>query len=215
MEWFFIIPVIIVFIFLMGQKRASDREIRRDEKLTALNAKMSIARQHIANFENELEATWPACDGSLDWRQRDYIMMSRDQIHLRFAGVEFFPELQIKRDQTVAVGDIVTVELQQSSETIMRYETTTTTKKGSPLLRAAVGGLAFGGAGAVVGAVSAKESSAGTTTGTSQTRKGPIYLVIGTTDIHHPMVKHKMPNMEVAESWLHRIRGAIALLSRG
>ncbi len=141
-------------------------------------------------------------------------MMSSDQRSLRFTDAKFHPEFELRRDDFVAVDTIVTVELQQSSETIMRYETTSTTTQGAPLMRAAVGGLTFGGAGAVVGAVTAKKTSTGTTTGQSETRKGPIYLVIGTTDIHKPMVKHKMPEMTTAENWLHRVRGAIALVGK-
>ena len=68
------------------------------------------------------------------------------------------------------------------------------------------------GAGAVVGAVAAKKTSTEMTTGNSETRIGPIYLIVGTTDINTPMVKHKMPT--IAEDWLRRIRGAIALIDR-
>ena len=70
------------------------------------------------------------------------------------------------------------------------------------------------GAGAVIGAVSAKKTSTGTTTGKSETRNGQIYLIVGTADIHTPMVKHKVPIMTTAENWLHRIRGAIALIDQ-
>lgn len=210
MNWWIVITAVALMLFVW----IIHGERKQKEKYALLQAKQKLldeqGRRRAAEFEPSWDQEWPVRHQGRGERYRDYIMMSGDQRRLRFIGAKFIPEFELRRDEVIAVEDIVTVELQQSSETIMRYETTTTTKQGAPLMRAAVGGLAFGGAGAVVGAVSAKKTSTGTATGRSETRKGPIYLVIGTTDIHNPMIKHTMPDMTTAESWLHRIRGAIA-----
>jgi hypothetical protein len=217
MEWVLgisIIAVLFVFWLLKGEKSSLENEKIVEAHHAGEEVKTIAAEERRDNFEKSLDENWPVREQSSGRRYREYLMMSFDQASLRIANVKFHPEVQVHKEHLVPVQTLVSVELQQSSETIMRLESVTTTKKSSPLLRAAVGGIAFGGAGAVVGAVSAKQTSTGTTTGKSETRKGPIYLVIGTTDLHTPMIKYKMPNMDVAEQWLHRIRGAIAVCSR-
>ena len=214
MDWEIVVvavPVMLLAVMLIGELKRKGKKAVFWEKQKLMDEE---AQLRIPEFERTLNEEWPVWHHSVGSRRRDYIMMSGDQRQLRFCTAKFHPEFQLRRNATIAVETIVTVELQQSSETITKYVTSSTTKQGSPLIRAAVGGLAFGGAGAVVGAVSAKKTSTGTTTGKSETRNGPIYLIVGTTDIHTPMVKHEMPNMATAEDWLHRIRGAIALIDR-
>ena len=77
-----------------------------------------------------------------------------------------------------------------------------------------IGRAAIIGAGAVVGAVAAKKTSTETTTGNSETRSGPIYLIVGTARFIPLWSSNKVPIMTTAEEWLHRIRGAIALIDR-
>jgi len=219
MEWLLVICVFVIsFIFLFGalSNNANVRSKENKELINSHHARLDLenaaARERLADFEKALDVEWPLREQSSGGsRYREYLMMSADQRLFRIANVSFHPGVEILKSLTVSVQTIVSVELQQSSETVMRMDSVSTTKKGSPLLRAAIGGIAFGGAGAVVGAVSAKQTTTGKTTGKSETRKGPIYLVIGTTDFQTPMVKFKMSNMDVAEQWLHRLRGAISM----
>ena len=214
MDWEIVVVVVLAMLLAVMFVAAQMQKGRKAVFWEKQKLMDEEAQLRIPEFERTLDEEWPVRHHSVGKRRRDYIMMSGDQRRLRFSGASFHPEFQLQRDATIAVETIVTVELQQSSETITRYVTSSPTKQGSPLMRAAVGGLAFGGAGAVVGAVSAKKTSTGTATGKSETRNGPIHLIVGTTDIHTPMVKHEMPNMATAEDWLHRIRGAIALIDR-
>lgn len=214
MDWVIIViavPITLLVVMLIGKQRRKEKKAAFWNKQKLIDEESEL---RIPEFERILDVEWPVLHHSAGSRRRDYIMMSGDQRQLRFTEASFYPKFQLQYDATIAVDKIVTVELQQSSETITRYVTSSTTKQDSPLVRAAVGGLAFGGAGAVVGAISAKRTSTGTTTGRSKTVKGPIYLIVGITDVHTPVVKHEMPNMSTAEDWLHRIRGAIALMDR-
>lgn len=219
MEWVIVLAIVGLGVWFwiknMHQKMAEQAK-KQEEQREQARAKAAAAQLLCVETEESFVAEWPVREGSSGTLSREYLMISIDQKYLRVADVSYHPKVEFKRDHIIAVRDLVSVELQQSSETIMRLETMTTTKKNSPLLRAAVGGIAFGGAGAIVGAVSAKETSTGTTTSKSVTKKGPIYLVIGTTDIKTPLVKYKIPdlNMDKAEQWLHRIRGAIAVCER-
>jgi hypothetical protein len=144
---------------------------------------------------------------------RWYLMMTGDQSRVRIANVKLQPDYELRDDQVVEVSAIASAEIQQSSETVMKFESTAVTSKKGGLGRAAVGGVLFGGAGAVVGAVTAPTTSTHSAKGQSETRKGPIYLIIGTTDIHRPVLKIQLPSMGIAEEWLHRIRGAKALMA--
>jgi hypothetical protein len=189
---------------LAKAQEAQEEEDRKEARFKA----------QIVEFEKELSVDWPVYHVSRSyWAHRSYLLMSRDQARLGRVTAKGRDQMAVEWEPVIELSSVVSVELQQSETTIMRLETTGTTKKSGSLGRAAVGGVLLGGAGAIVGAASAGSKTAATTTSTTQTSKGPTYLVIGTTDLEHPMHKVQMNSRSEGEKWLHRIRGGLALLS--
>jgi hypothetical protein len=137
-------------------------------------------------------------------------MLSHDRRRLRVIELRQGNELIVKSDMPVDIATVVSVELEQDSVTVLKMETTSVTKKSGVIGRAAIGGALFGGVGAIVGATSAGSKTIGSSTGRSHTTKGPVMLVVGTTDLHVPVFKIRMNSMTDGEEWLHRIRGSIA-----
>jgi hypothetical protein len=209
----FVLYIVLgVIVAVQGRKaKVVEAEVQREIAQQRSEAKIQIDR-----FEQSLAEEWPARHGrGPDVRTRRYLLMSRDQRRLALVLVKWRDELITEWEAAIDLAAVVSVELQQDETTVMKLETTGTTQKSGSLGRAAVGGILFGGAGAIVGATSAGSKTVATTTSTSQTLKGPVYLVIGTTNMEHPMHKVQMISRNEGEKWLHRIRGGLALLAEG
>jgi hypothetical protein len=215
-------PVLIVILLiglfgLIVVFRSRNGEDNRDNArhLAASRAlEFERGKPAIDAFEHDIRAEWPVfhCKAS-NWRNRRYLLMSSDQRRLGLMWARWRDDLEIEWDALIDLTAVVSVELQQNETTFMKLETSGTTKKSGALGRAAVGGVLFGGAGAIVGAASAGSKIETTTTSTSQTLQGTTYLVIGTTDMLNPLHKVSMISRGEGERWLHRIRGALAVIS--
>lgn len=212
--------IMILLLCVTGLIVVSRLRNNEDHGENARHLKASLAlelergKPAIEIFEQELQAEWPIfqCKAS-NWRNRRYLLMSSDQHRIGLMWARWRDELEIEWDALIELTAIVSVELQQNETTVMKLETTGTTKKSGALGRAAVGGVLFGGAGAIVGAASVGSKIETTTTSTSQTLQGTTYLVIGTTDMISPLHKVSMNSRGEGEQWLHRIRGALVVLS--
>jgi hypothetical protein len=131
MSWGWFVVLVIaawagfLFVSLSCTKRvrAVSRALRREADLAG--------RARAIEFESGMGDNWPVRMHSGGDRERDYLMMSDDQSQLRFVALRLQPELEFKSDDMISVTTVVSVELQQSSHTIMRYETATGTRKGS------------------------------------------------------------------------------------
>lgn len=219
MDWglifILIIVGLIIFWIVMSDVVAREQKAKRESDAAVLEIRKKEFQPQVERFEAELDEKWPVRHvREPSWRERAYLMMSGDQKRLASVRLKLREEVITEWEYDIALSSIVSVELQQEEKTIMRLETTGITKKSGSLGRAAVGGVLFGGAGAIVGAASAGSTSVQTTTSKSETLKGPVYLVIGTIDMMHPLHKTRMGSRAEAENWLHRIRGGIALLAR-
>jgi hypothetical protein len=145
------------------------------------------------------------------FNESDYLMMSADQCRLRRARVEFYPGLRIENDRIIDVRTIVSVEVQRESRTFMHLDMSSRTATKGAYRRAFAGEILFGSVGGIVAGAAAPTETRGTMSGEQKTVYGPIDLVIGTTDLYQPVVKMRMRDMDLAETWMHRIKGAIAL----
>jgi hypothetical protein len=104
----------------------------------------------------------------------------------------------------------VNLEFKQDTETVTSIEVTTRTKKQGALARTAVGAVAFGGVGAIVGATSAGSRSRSVGSHTAKTNVVGNKIVIGTSDPANPTIVSKFSSSSQAVTWYHRILGALA-----
>ena len=212
---FLLIVGLIITGIIVSDMNVREQRAQRERDAEVQKIQEEDFRPHIRRFEQDLNENWPVRHvREPSWRERAYLMMSGDQKRLASVRLKLRKEVITEWEYDIPLLSIVSVELQQEEKTIMRLETTGVTKKSGSLGRAAVGGVLLGGAGAIVGAASAGSTSVQTTTSKSETLKGPVYLVIGTTDLMHPLHKTLMGSRAEGENWLHRIRGGIALLAR-
>ncbi|WP_156143842.1 hypothetical protein [Sphingomonas taxi] len=205
-----------LIVILRFKSRSEYRDNARHHA-AALALEIERGQPAVAAFERDIRTEWPIfhCTAP-NWRNRRYLLMNSDEGRIGLMWARWRDDLEVEWDAVIELKAVVSVELQQNETTIMKLETTGTTKKAGALSRAAIGGLLFGGAGAIVGAASAGSRIEATTTSTSQTLKGTPYLVIGTTDMMTPIHKVSMNSRSDGEKWLHRIRGALsALASQG
>ena len=106
----------------------------------------------------------------------------------RVVAIDKENEVIIFGRKVIDFEDIIRAELITSTS----QHTTTTGQKENAIGRAVAGGLIAGGAGAIVGAVSAKESSRSTTVVDTHTEGVIIYL----SDIDEPVFKYEFDNDE-------------------
>jgi hypothetical protein len=165
-------------------------------------------------FEAEITDAWPYRYRDQGEWTKEYLMIDKAYKNLRRLTLQVRPMVKILADGIVALADVISVEVEQSSKIVSSFRTSSETTKRSPLLRAAVGGALFGPAGAIVGAGSASSTTTGTTKGKSHTVQGPAVLVIGTLDFDQPVLKVPMPDTQTAELWLHRVQGAVVRATR-
>lgn len=162
-------------------------------------------------YEESLKPAWPVIHAGRSRPEREYFMISADRSRLRWSRVQLRPNYTVLEEREVRLDTVLSVELEQSSRTVMRLETQSVTKKSGALGRAVVGGVLLGGAGAVVGAATASGKTTGTTKSKSVTRDGPTYIVIGTTDLERPMLKVRMIGVTAGQEWVHRIKASLEL----
>lgn len=215
-----IIAILLVCaLFLLVVRKVTGREDYQNNArplVASMAAERERAKPIFDTFDQELRSGWPVFHfNAPNWRTRRYLLMSSDQrrLGLMWARWQNKPDLVVEWDNPIDLISVVSVELQQDETTVMKLETTGTTQKSGALGRAAVGGVLFGGAGAIVGAASAGSKIEMTTTSTSETLKGTPYLVIGTTDMITPLHKVAMTSRSEGEKWLHRIRGALSVIA--
>lgn len=201
-----------MYLVEMRKSRAQAEQNRIAQQ--EANDKKARFHREIDHFEHSLQEMWPVRHVREGYLQREYLMMASDQRQLRMAKISLREDLLVEWSDPVSIASVVSVELQQKSTTIIKLDTTATTKKTGGLGRAVIGGALFGGVGAIVGAASAGSKTAATTTSTSQTTNGPVWLVIGTTDMIRPVIKTHMKSKHEGEQWLHRMRGTLALIAQ-
>lgn len=214
-----IVDDLIFLAFLIGipvlaiwhvRKRAADK--RADAERRA--HRQRVIDQNEDTFERDASADWPIMLSDFEFIGSEYLMMSADQCRLRRASVDFYPELRIKNDRIIDVETIVSVEVQRESRTFMHLDMNSRTATKGAYRRAFAGEVLFGPVGGIVAGGTAPTETRGTMSGEQKTVYGPIDLVIGTTDLYQPVVKMRMRDMDLAETWMHRIKGAIALCQR-
>jgi hypothetical protein len=132
------------------------------------------------------------------------LCMDRDGERLRF--LEFNLDGRKTVDQIVPISDIVSVELSGGDDVVIDYETTST--KPNALTGAVLGGLLFGGAGAIVGSTAA--GSEATTVATRRVVAKPSVLVFELTDLNNPVLRFSSMDHAQCDLWLHRVRSAMA-----
>ena len=207
--------VIGVPVFVIWHVRKSAAEKRAGDEWWA--RRQSIIDQNEDTFEREASADWPIMlsdFAGVGGSEGEYLMMSADQCRIRRAGVEFYPELKIRNDRIIDCRTIVSVEVQRESRTFMHLDMSSRTATKGAYRRAFAGEILFGPVGGIVAGATAPTETHGTMSGEQKTVYGPIDLVIGTTDLYQPVIKMRMRDMDVAETWMHRIKGAIALCQR-
>lgn len=173
------------------------------------------ANERADNWEAGIAAEWPHRVRDNGQWEKDYLLVSKDQRRLRQLKLQIRPKVEIKSDAEVDMADVMSVEIFQETKVVSKSKTTSTTTKQAPIARAIIGGVLFGGAGAVVRAVSAGSQTTSSSEGFSKKVAGPAYVVIGTSDFEHPVLKAKMADADIAELWMNRIRGAAEKARRG
>lgn len=196
--------LLFCFLALRSTNDSRSRAVARSDE-----AKSDEAQHRL--FEESVREEWPVVHAGRSRPDREYFMISADRSRLRWARVQLRPAYTVVDERVVALDTVLSVELQQSSRTVMRLETQAVTKKTGALGRAVVGGVLLGGAGAVIGAATAGGQTTATTKSKSLTRDGPTYVVIGTTDLERPMLKVKMSGVTAGEEWVHRIKASLEL----
>lgn len=205
-----IMGAILLFCFL--SLRATN-EVRDKAAARSSEAKADEAQHRL--YEESLRPEWPVVHAGRSRPEREYFMISADRTRLRWTRVQLRLSYSVVEEREVHLGTVLSVELQQSSRTVMRLETQAVTKKSGALGRAVVGGVLLGGAGAVVGAATAGGQTTATTKSKSHTRDGPTYVVIGTTDLERPMLKVRMSGVTAGEERVHRIKASLELQKAG
>lgn len=166
--------------------------------------RIKLARQALDNFKVELASSYAfifhAASGNL-------LCMDREGTELRFLQVGTEGGI-VRRDADLMVkmDDVVSVDLVKNERVVT--ETVTDTKKQGALGRAVIGELLFGPAGAIVGASSA--SSKSRSVGLERRIYETSELVFGLSDFQNPIVRFVSDDHIQSETWLHRIRSAMA-----
>jgi len=154
-------------------------------------------------FESEFSGTIPYKLGehqTIVISQPSYVIKStktEEEFYIPFTSMSFeFESINNKiivfeekttiviQEKSYKFADIVTFEVFDNSMSIYSG-TTTTTKSGSMFGRAAVGGLLFGGAGAIIGGTTAKQE----TTGQTETTIHNYDVVLTLNSLSTPMLK--------------------------
>lgn len=205
--------VIAVSLFLLIIVIATGISLARDnEKKSAQAAAQAAVRAKRAAFLADIRGEWPFISGGPD--DLDFVMMSEDSSRFRFVTIpRNGTGIRPSRDITLQTCDIINVELKQDTETVTSVDVTTITKKKGALTRAAVGAVAFGGAGAIVGASSASSQSRSTGTHTQNTKIIGNRIIVGTTDARNPTITQKFSHSSSATSWYHRFLSAVTTCS--
>jgi hypothetical protein len=204
--------VLFIVMSIVVSKQTQRAKISETEYKASLAVQIEQLEHILGQYDRDLSEEWPVRHvRGADWRNRRYLMMSSDQKRLSILLLQWRGELIETWEALIEISSVVSVEIRQDQSTVMKLEATGHTKKIGSLGRAAVGGVLFGGVGAIVGASTAGSKTVTTASSTSETHKGPVYLVLGTTDIQHPMHKVLMNSRQEGEKWLHRIRGALSL----
>lgn len=154
---------------------------------------------------------------------RTGIAISADRRTLEVATID--PEGPSLRRSKVSVDEILLARVVvQTNEQTVTTATTETANRGSTLGRAAAGGFLFGGAGAVVGALSAGSKQAGSTTSRTKTESWVEHILLevhvdgpeGTThrvDFFDGGYRKSISTAEdligQAHAWVERIQRAI------
>lgn len=205
---FIIFVIVVIFAAATGLKEEEKKQQTHKRQVVAQVTRSTIR----SKFIRQEGAIWPFVSGAN--ADTCFMMMDNSGGRLRFidglyerGGVS---GIQTMKDRIVSVSDIINVELKQDSETVIDVDLKTTSQKKGSLTRAAVGGVVFGGAGAVVGAVSAGSQEKTSGTQTSRTVIKANRLVIGTTDPANPTITQNFKTSEDATDWYHRVLGAVA-----
>jgi len=136
-----------------------------------------------------------------------FLCMDSEGVRIRFTV--FRPqgiEIEVARDLVVPIADVQSVELSGGDTTVTDY--VTVSRKQGALGRAAMGGLLFGGAGAIVGSTSAGSKSR--SVANLRTIRGLSVLTFALADLSNPIVRFKSWDRAQSEQWLNRVRAAIA-----
>jgi len=118
---------------------------------------------------------------------------------------------QLQSSLRFVAGHIIAVDLEEGLKTIYtetQSQSVSTVRGG--LGRAAVGGLVFGGSGAVVGAVTADRYISGSSTAIGHEQQGDVVLRISTVSPELPIITMRM-NPATGRDWLARVQRLIAM----
>jgi hypothetical protein len=166
--------------------------------------KSVLASQLLQTMADAVQAQLEAEHPFIFWETEAALCMDAKGHNLRLFALGQHRS-EIETTFTIAVADIVSIELVKHEDTV--GEATTITKKKGALGRAAVGELIFGPTGAIVGSISAGSKS------TTVTHERRVYrfseLVFGLSDFRHPVVRFASTDHEECERWLYRIRAAM------
>ncbi len=121
-----------------------------------------------------------------------------DRAQQKFHHMNFLGDGSLLSDAMFSSSDILTVESEQLGSTLTTTTVGQTTAKGA-LPRAAIGAVAFGGAGAVVGAVSAPRKMESQSTTLESKGNMTIRLALRTPE--NPILTLKLPP-SVGHDWL-------------
>jgi hypothetical protein len=136
-----------------------------------------------------------------------FLCMDRNGERLRFITFQaLMRTAEIMNDRVVPVASIISVELFGGPKVVTDY--VTKSRKSHALGRAVVGGLLFGGVGAIVGGTTAGSKSA--TVAVPRTVYEPSELVFGLSNVANPVIRFSSPDHAQCELWLRRVEGAMA-----
>ena len=199
----FIIAVVALALIVYNETGKADRikKAAREKKNEDRHSRILLKKSYIENAGPE----WAYVSG--EQGDFNFMLMTTDCSQLRF--VQLGTTGDVREETTIDVADVFSVELKQDTATITKVETNTTSKKSGSLARAAVGGVAFGGAGAVVGAVSAGSKSKTTGTQTTSQVVKANKIVLGTMDPAKPTISQSFSSTNDAVDWYHRVMGAM------
>lgn len=194
-DWSIVVPLAVV----IGVIWFVVRLFKKEKQHTAVENVMNVVRKRIEPLAAEYAFIFFSADND------GILCMDREGERLRFVNFNLL-DGSTKMDLTVPVENIISVELTGGHEVVTDYETTST--KPNALAGAVVGGLLFGGAGAIVGSTAA--GSEETTVATQRVVEKPSILVFELTDLANPVVRFTSTDRAKCDLWLHRVRSAMA-----
>ena len=197
--------IILVSIALVGFVGYDLIENDKKKKAVALEERRARAaeRDAVEKAQKEkAEAEYAAEYGKLVseyGEATNYFVLGLDKTKIsNYLYVFEEPAVICLKGEIIPFKKILGFNLNDDSETIMKNETslhsTTTTKTGSMLGRAAVGGILLGGVGALAGATTAKKETVTvpSTTQTSSTVKHKYILFLNVDDLASPIREIKL-----------------------